>query len=311
VDLLQSIWHGIEWLGQVILGRHLLAPDEGFSLSRWLLGRAGLIIIGVTLLETLFPLEERRFSRRNWLTVTYFILAAKAGILVLVVVPFIQAVWVQYHLPTVNLDKTLHPAVYWMVALLVVNLVDYWAHRLMHQIPAFWHIHKVHHATEQLNWGSNYHRHFAMGIVATPLITVTTLLLGTHLVPPFGLIHMTVEHLQHANIRIRFGWLNYLVALPEVHRYHHSKDPRHYNTNFAGGFVIWDQVFGTYHYDPRAPATDFGINEPMPTRYFGQQIQPFVWIARDIARHLPFPAARRWAASASATGPARGEPASD
>lgn len=107
---------------------------------------------------------------------------------------------------------------------------------------------------------------------------------------------MTVEHLQHANIRFKFGWLDYITALPEVHRFHRGKDPRHFNKNSAGGSVIWDQIFGTYHYDPEHPPKEFGIADKIPSDYFGQQAMPFVWIARDSARKLPFERARRWAA---------------
>jgi sterol desaturase/sphingolipid hydroxylase (fatty acid hydroxylase superfamily) len=289
----ESIWRLLNWIGSLILGSSFKG-DPDFSLAEFLVSRKGLIIIGVTALELFFPLEERRFGRRNFLTFTYFMLAAKTGVFILIVIPLIQDLWVKYGLPSLDLDLAMHPALYWVVALLVVNFVDYWSHRLMHRIPLLWHIHKIHHATVHLNWGSNYHRHFAMAIVSAPLVTVTTLLLGTHLVPPFGAVHMLVEHLQHANIRLRFGWLNYILALPEVHRYHHSTDPRYYDKNFAGGFVIWDQIFGTYVYDAKKPVYEFGLDEPVPTGYIGQQVAPLVWIAKDIAKKIPHARVRAW-----------------
>jgi sterol desaturase/sphingolipid hydroxylase (fatty acid hydroxylase superfamily) len=273
----------VETVVGIILG-DTFAPDDKFVLADWVFSRAGLIILFVTCLEFLFPLEQRKFSRRNFLTITYFTLAFKSGVFVFYIIPFMQWAWIHYHLPTLHLDVNLPLWLYYPVAVLTINLADYWAHRIMHRVPLFWHIHKIHHATEHLNWGSNYHRHFAMGLVAGPLVTVVTLMLGTHLVPPFGFIHMMVEHLQHANIRFRFGWLNYIVALPEVHRYHHSTEPRHYDRNFSGGFMIWDHVFGTFHYDPKAPALKFGLDEPIPTDYIGQQIAPLRWIARDVRK---------------------------
>lgn len=281
MELLATLGQWVETAVGIILGKTFL-PDDKFVLADWVFSRAGLIILAVTLLEFVFPLDQRRFSRRNFLTLTYFTLAFKTGVFILYVIPFLQWAWIHYHLPTLGLDWRLPPPLYYVVAVLTINFVDYWAHRIMHRVPLLWHIHKIHHATEQLNWGSNYHRHFAMGIVAAPLITVTVLALGTHLVPPFATIHIIVEHLQHANIRFRFGWLNYVFALPEVHRYHHSTDPRHYDRNFSGGFMIWDHVFGTYHYDPKAPARTFGLDEKIPTDYIGQQVAPLRWIWRDL-----------------------------
>jgi len=41
-------------------------------------------------------------------------------------------------------------------------------------------------------------------------------------------------------------------------------------------------VFGTFHHDPRHPATEFGVAEPVPTSFIKQQVLPVVWIGRDI-----------------------------
>lgn len=126
-----------------------------------------------------------------------------------------------------------------------------------------------------------------MTLTSAPMLTVATLLLGTRLVPPWGSVFILVNYLQHANIGLRFGFLNYFFALPEVHRYHHSTDPRYYNTNYAGGFTLWDHVFGTFHYDPENPAVEFGLSEEIPMQWHRQQIEPLVWIARDIRRSRP------------------------
>jgi len=37
-------------------------------------------------------------------------------------------------------------------ALLVADFCGYWANRMMHQVPALWRLHKVHHSSEQLDW---------------------------------------------------------------------------------------------------------------------------------------------------------------
>jgi sterol desaturase/sphingolipid hydroxylase (fatty acid hydroxylase superfamily) len=176
--------------------------------------------------------------------------------------------------------------------------VDYWSHRLVHRIPLFWHIHKVHHAPADLTFATLFHHHFLMDIVAAPFMTVVTLFLGTHLVPPWGAFHLLVSFIQHANISPRFGWLNYIFAGPEIHRYHHSSRPEHYDTNFSGVLVYWDMVFGTFHYDPKEPATEFGLGDQVPEGFWRQQIDPLIWIAKDVARSLPFETLRAWGSTA-------------
>jgi sterol desaturase/sphingolipid hydroxylase (fatty acid hydroxylase superfamily) len=50
----------------------------------------------------------------------------------------------------------------------------------------------------------------------------------------------------HMNARIDLGPLTRVILGPQVHRLHHSIDPAHFNTNFAGAFPVWDLAFGTY-----------------------------------------------------------------
>jgi sterol desaturase/sphingolipid hydroxylase (fatty acid hydroxylase superfamily) len=37
-------------------------------------------------------------------------------------------------------------------ALLVADFCGYWAHRMLHEIPVLWRLHKVHHSSETLDW---------------------------------------------------------------------------------------------------------------------------------------------------------------
>src|SRR5205823_567521 len=168
------------------------------------------------------------------------------------------------------------------ISVLVVTFTGYWAHRSMHQIPGLWHIHKVHHSARNLNWTSIYHKHFLELLLNEPLHLITVLALGTDLVAPFGIIFMLIDVLGHSNIRLDLGRLAYLISTPQAHRIHHSIDPKHYDTNFGNTFMLWDHVFGTFHYDSKAPPTAFGVTEAIPPSFVKQQILPLVWIAKDI-----------------------------
>jgi sterol desaturase/sphingolipid hydroxylase (fatty acid hydroxylase superfamily) len=46
----------------------------------------------------------------------------------------------------------------------------------------------------------------------------------------------------HANVRLRFGVLERLIATPAFHHWHHARDAR---GNYAGLFPIVDSLFGT------------------------------------------------------------------
>ncbi len=138
------------------------------------------------------------------------------------------------------------------MAALIAEFGFYWAHRLHHSRPALWWLHALHHGSKRLYSVNNFRLHplnyglnYLFGIL--PL-----LLIGA---PPdvlYGYLALTypVLMLQHANLPLRCGWLNYVFSTNEVHRWHHSAACREGDSNFGRALVVWDHVFGTFRYQP-------------------------------------------------------------
>ena len=42
------------------------------------------------------------------------------------------------------------------------------------------------------------------------------------------------------------SWFEYLFNTPSNHRVHHATNPRYLDRNYAGTFMLWDRVFGTF-----------------------------------------------------------------
>jgi sterol desaturase/sphingolipid hydroxylase (fatty acid hydroxylase superfamily) len=68
--------------------------------------------------------------------------------------------------------------------------------------------------------------------------------------------------LQHANVEYprwierRLGWL---LVTADMHRIHHSPEPRETNSNFGAVFSFWDRLFGTYVPPDPARAPTYGL----------------------------------------------------
>jgi len=261
---------------------HSFLLDNGFSALGWVTHPWTLVMVLVALLEVRFPARQKAFGRDNILTGWYFLLAGKVALFTLVVLPLIRGAWLRWSLPSLHLDQALPFVVFALLGVLVVSFCDYWAHRALHRWPLLWHIHKIHHAPAHLNFATRFHEHFGMQIIHVPLVTCAMLLLGTTIVAPFGIIMITVDYFQHSNVNFRWGWLNYVFSTPEVHRFHHSRDPRHYNSNFGGFLIIWDIMFRTYVFDKDHPPAQYGLDEEIPQSWIKQQLVPFVWIGRDV-----------------------------
>ncbi|SDH76643.1 sterol desaturase family protein [Janthinobacterium sp. YR213] len=168
-----------------------------------------------------------------------------------------------------------------LLGLLIGEVGTYWGHRLSHEIPWLWRYHAVHHSTEQLYFLANTRTH-PVDMVVTRLFGLTPLyLLGLagpsaagSAAPVLLLLIGTVwGFFIHANLRWRFGPLEWLVATPAFHHWHHSKF-EHINRNYASTLPVLDRLFGTYHL-PRAWPAACGIEAAMPRTLAGQLAAPF------------------------------------
>jgi sterol desaturase/sphingolipid hydroxylase (fatty acid hydroxylase superfamily) len=168
-----------------------------------------------------------------------------------------------------------------LLGLLIGEVGTYWGHRLSHEIPWLWRYHAVHHSTEQLYFLANTRTH-PVDMVVTRLFGLTPLyLLGLagpgaagSAAPVLLLLIGTIwGFFIHANVRWRFGPLEWLVATPAFHHWHHSKF-EHINRNYASTLPVLDRLFGTY-YLPRVWPAACGIETSMPQTLAGQLAAPF------------------------------------
>ena len=164
---------------------------------------------------------------------------------------------------------------------LIADFGRYWEHRLMHQVPALWRFHALHHSAEKLTILKTYRNHFIERCFQSILSFGPLVLLGA---PPSLILVYSVPNIflglfSHSNIDLRLGLLEFVINGPGAHRIHHSIDAKEGNTNFGSAIVIWDIVFGTYTCPVGRPGPKaLGIqDDPMPKGFFTQYFSPFLW----------------------------------
>jgi sterol desaturase/sphingolipid hydroxylase (fatty acid hydroxylase superfamily) len=79
----------------------------------------------------------------------------------------------------------------------------------------------------------------------------------------------------HANVRLTFGPLRWVIATPEFHHWHHANDPAAYNSNFAGEFPWIDALFGTLYLPAGQMPAGYGVDDHQPPGYLAQLAWPF------------------------------------
>jgi sterol desaturase/sphingolipid hydroxylase (fatty acid hydroxylase superfamily) len=149
---------------------------------------------------------------------------------------------------------------WWLGAILFFLVIDFlsWAfHRAQHAIPFMWSMHSLHHSDESMN-ATTAGRHFWVDRVLKAMTTFPLGALIIHPTPELALANALFNNwnfLSHANLKWHWGPLTWLLNSPAYHRIHHSTDPRHFNSNFANYFPIWDVIAGTYRRPDCHPQT--------------------------------------------------------
>jgi len=136
--------------------------------------------------------------------------------------------WVIVTTPMTSLGTTapMQAQPVWLQAILgfvLFEVLGYWAHRLLHQVPLFWRFHAVHHSSARLDWISAARSHPVDAFISTAIFVPPLLLLGVR-GEALGALTIAVNLwavLLHANVRWRFAWMDGWWGTPEFHHWHH------------------------------------------------------------------------------------------
>jgi sterol desaturase/sphingolipid hydroxylase (fatty acid hydroxylase superfamily) len=168
----------------------------------------------------------------------------------------------------------------WLQTVEIIILADigfYSAHRMFHSVPWLWRFHEVHHSIEDLDWLAAARVHPVDQIITKGMSVLPLFALGFGAAPIaiYSTIYFWHSLLVHANVRINFGPLRWLIASPEFHHWHHANQPEAYNSNYAGQLAILDKIFGTIYLPKGRSPGKYGVDAPVPNTYLAHLIYPF------------------------------------
>lgn len=179
--------------------------------------------------------------------------------------------------------KTLWPH-HWptwaQVALMLVaaEFPRYWLHRLGHNWAPLWRFHAVHHAPKILYWLNVGRFHPVDKAIQFLGDSLPFILLGVgpDVLKLYFVFYAVNGFFQHSNCRVRLGPLNWVIAGPELHRWHHSVQPEQSNNNYGNNLIIWDSLFGTRFLPKTSTVADLGLlDHGYPTGFLRQMTAPF------------------------------------
>ena len=144
-----------------------------------------------------------------------------------------------------------------VTSVVILDLVIYLQHVMVHAVPVLWRLHRVHHADLDFDvtTGARFH---TIEILLSMLIKFAAIVI---LGPPvaavviFEVLLNATSMFNHGNVRLPARLdrvLRLLVVTPDMHRVHHSVEDDETNSNFGFNLPWWDRLFGTYRPQPRS-----------------------------------------------------------
>ena len=74
-------------------------------------------------------------------------------------------------------------------------------------------------------------------------------------------INLIYQFWIHTRYIKTLGPLEWIMNSPSHHRVHHGKNPQYIDKNYAGVFIIWDRLFGTF--TPETVEPVYGVVKPL------------------------------------------------
>ena len=237
-------------------------------------------------LEHLFAVHPKKFWRKGIITDLGYYFVSSLVPAALLSIPIGLLAWAVHRVvPTAILESTAAWPL-WARALAGVVAGEvgyYWGHRWSHEIPLLWRFHAIHHAAEEVDFLVNTRAH-PLDMVFSRfcgLVPIYVLGLGGpvgtsgSLVPVIATLVMTVwGFFIHANVRWRFGPMEWLISTPAFHHWHHTLDGP-IDRNYASTLPWLDRAFGT-HYLPEEWPEAYGIKAKLPETMAGQLAYPLL-----------------------------------
>jgi sterol desaturase/sphingolipid hydroxylase (fatty acid hydroxylase superfamily) len=180
------------------------------------------------------------------------------------------------------------PYAWWAFGLCFVldDLAYYWFHRIAHRVRWFWASHVIHHSSQHYNLSTALRQtwtgFFSLGFIwRLPLFLIGFPPAMVFFCAGLNLVYQFWIHTE----AVRRGprWFEAVMNTPSHHRVHHATNARYLDRNYAGVFIVWDKLFGTFEPERDDDAPRYGIVKQLGSFHLlWAAFHEWLGIARDV-----------------------------
>ena len=174
----------------------------------------------------------------------------------------------------------------WIACFVLDDLAYYWFHRSAHRVRWFWASHVNHHSSQHYNLSTALRQTWTGMIALGFVFRLPLLLIGF---PPamivfcagLNLVYQFWFHTEAIDKCPR--WFEAVMNTPSHHRVHHATNPLYLDRNYAGVFIVWDRLFGTFQGEREDQAIHYGIVKQLGSfNLLWTAFHEWIGIARDV-----------------------------
>lgn len=171
----------------------------------------------------------------------------------------------------------------WLLVIIGDDFCYYWFHRCHHEVRLLWAAHVNHHSSQRFNLSTALRQSWATPVTG-PVFWAPLALLGfpALMILTAQAVSLLYQYWIHTELIDRMGRFEYLMNTPSHHRVHHGRNVQYLDRNYAGIFMIWDRLFGSF--EPEDEAVDYGLTKNLEsTRLWTVAMHEWQAMARDVA----------------------------
>lgn len=155
-----------------------------------------------------------------------------------------------------------------IIAFILDDLAYYWVHRMGHRMRWMWAAHVIHHSSQHYNLSTALRQTWTGQLTPGILFRTPIFLLGIEPAIVFfcagiNLVYQFWIHTEAVDRMPR--WFEAIMNTPSHHRVHHANNPQYLDANYAGVFIIWDKIFGTYVPEEKSTPCRYGLVSDLGT----------------------------------------------
>lgn len=174
----------------------------------------------------------------------------------------------------------------WALCFVLDDFNYYLAHRVGHRSRWFWASHVNHHSSQHYNLSTALRQTWTGFPALSFAFRIWPVLIGfpPAMILTCGAVNLVYQFWIHTEAIGRLPrWFEAVMNTPSHHRVHHAINPVYLDRNYAGVFIVWDRLLGTFQPEQDGVRIHYGIVRQLGSfNLIWTAFHEWIGIARDV-----------------------------